>query len=36
MLDKALDQFLENDEFQYLIYSAIQNPNNLFENFIKN
>jgi len=33
MLDKALDQFLENDEFQYLIYSTadIVVPNNLFE-----
>ena len=33
MLDNALDQFLENDEFQYLIYSTadIVVPNNLFE-----
>ena len=33
MLDNALDQVLDNDEFQYLIYSTadIVVPNNLFE-----
>ena len=37
MLDNALDQFIENDNFQYLIYSTadIIVPNNIFEQLSK-
>ena len=37
MLDKALDQFIDNDNFQYLIYSTadIIVPNNIFDQLSK-